>query len=225
MSCLKLSYSLDVNSPVHVGLKKTDIIHNSQISKGDAYNSYLLTIENHSGTHVDAPGHLLEDGKIISDYSPEELIFKDPLILDIPKNENELVELQDVMDINLNDVDSLLFCTGFEKFREDYPEDYLTQNPGISPEVIYWIREKFPNVRCLGIDCISISSYQNPEIGTEAHLNAFRKNKKLSEPLLLIEDMKLDDIKNKDLKWLMVVPWQIKGVDSAPCTVLADIID
>jgi len=33
--------------------------------------------------------------------------------------------------------------------------------------------------------------------------------------------MKLGNIKTEELKWVMVVPWQIKGIDSAPCTVIA----
>ena len=114
-----------------------------------------------------------------------------------------------------------MFYTGFEKFHDNDPEKYLTQNPGISPEVVYWIRKNFKNVRCIGIDSISMSSYQNPKSGKEAHLNAFKKNKEFGEPLLLIEDMKLNNVKNEDLESIVIVPWQIKGVDSAPCTVLA----
>lgn len=56
------------------------------------------------------------------------------------------------------------------------------------------------------------------------HLNAFEENENFGEPLLLIEDMKLGDIKNKSsIETIMIVPWQIKGIDSAPCVVLAKI--
>ncbi|MGZ7048139.1 MAG: cyclase family protein, partial [Methanobacterium sp.] len=58
----------------------------------------------------------------------------------------------------------------------------------------------------------------------KAHLNAFMEKKELGEPLVLVEDMKLDNIKNLDsVENIIVVPWQIKGIDSAPCTVLAKI--
>ncbi|HEY0196094.1 MAG TPA: cyclase family protein, partial [Methanobacterium sp.] len=87
-----------------------------------------------------------------------------------------------------------------------------------------WIRENYPGIRCLGIDSVSISSYQNPALGRQAHVNAFKEGEKLGESLLLIEDMKLGSIKTEDLEWLMVVPWQIKGIDSAPCTVIAKLI-
>jgi kynurenine formamidase len=42
-----------------------------------------------------------------------------------------------------------------------------------------------------------------------------------SAPLLLIEDMHLSTIDSSKLEMIFVLPWQIKGVDSTPCTVLA----
>lgn len=224
MKYVKLSHGLKANSPVHVSLKTPEIVQNTSVSGGDGYNSYILTVENHSGTHVDAPNHFLDNGKKISDYKTEELIFKNPLVLDGPKEENELIELLDVQDANLNNVDVIFFRTGFERFRELDTVKYLKYNPGISPEVIYWIRKNFPEVRCLGIDCISISSFKHPNLGEKAHINAFKIFDGLGEPLLLIEDMKLSDVENEILKEVTVIPWQIEGIDSAPCTVIGKII-
>jgi arylformamidase len=221
MQYTKLSHELEEDSPVHLNLKKPKIIHNSQIPRGDGYNSFIITAENHSGTHIDAPGHFIDGGKTISEYLPDELIYTNPLILDVIKGPNGIIELQDINGVNLNDVDCLFFRTGFEVYRDNHPEKYLTQNPGISPEAVYWIRENFPGINCLGIDTVSMSSYQNPEPGRQVHLNAFKDDEKLGKPLLLIEDMKLGSTKTEELEWVMVVPWQIKGIDSAPCTVIA----
>lgn len=221
MGYTTLSYALEGTSPVHISLKKPEIVHNNQIMGGKGYNTYLINVENHSGTHIDAPGHFVEDGKIISDYQPDELVFNTPLVVDIPKGPNELIKIWDISKIDFKDADCILFRTGFEKFHGDDPEKYLTQNPGVSPEVVYFIRKNLKNVRCIGIDCVSMSGYQNPELGEETHLNAFEKSNDFAEPLLLIEDMKLNGVKNEDLESIIVVPWQIKGIDSAPCTVLA----
>lgn len=223
MRYIALSHWLLDKSPVHIGLKKPEITPNSQISGGDGYNSYMINVENHSGTHIDAPGHFLENGKIISDYLPDDLIFNHPLILDIPKGQNEFIELQDMVDVNLNGVNSLFFSTGFEKYRCNDPGKYLTENPGISPDVVYWIRKNFNGIRCIGIDCVSISCFKSPELGRKAHLNAFKKYRNLGEPLLLIEDMKLGEIGNEDIESVIVSPWQVMGIDSAPCTVLGKI--
>lgn len=219
----KLSHTLEETSPVHIGLKNLEINPNSQVSKGGGYNSYIINVENHCGTHIDAPGHFLDEGKTISDYSQDELVFNNPLILDLPKKRNELIKLEEISEINLEGKDCLIFNTGFGKYRKDDPDTYLTFNPGIEPELIHWLRRNHQEIRCIGIDCVSISSYKNSEQGKKAHLNAFKENEELGEPLLLVEDMNLDGISNSSVEHIIVVPWQIKGIDSAPCTVIAKI--
>ncbi|MBI5680960.1 MAG: cyclase family protein [Methanobacterium sp.] len=217
----KLSHTLEETSPVHIGLKNLEITPNSQVSKGGGYNSYIISVENHCGTHMDAPGHFLDEGKTISDYSQNELVFNNPLILDIPKEHNRIIKLEEIAEINLEGKDCLIFKTGFEKYRKDDSDTYLTSNPGIDPDLIYWLRKNHPDIRCIGVDCVSISSYKKPEQGKESHLNAFKENEELGEPLLLVEDMKLDGVSNISVEHIIVVPWQINGIDSAPCTVLA----
>ena len=169
MNLIKLSYDLQVNSPVHVDLNKPEIKQNNFISK-EGYNSFIINVENHCGTHVDAPAHFLEEGKLISEYSPEELTFKNPLVLDIPKDGNELIEIQDIEELNLNNVDMLIFKTGFEKFMDVDVDKYLIENPGVTPEAVKWIRENFPNIRCLGIDCVSMSAINIPNLD-EKHMS------------------------------------------------------
>lgn len=222
MTFVKLSYMIENDSPVHIGLKSPDISPNNQISNGNGYNTYMINVENHSGTHIDAPGHFIEGGKIISDYDPNELVFHNPVILDCPTNQEEQISIEDISNFNLKGKDCIVFHTGFGKYRKENIDTYLTLNPGIEPDLVYWIRKNYPEIRCIGIDCVSISSFKKPEEAKKAHINAFMKNKNLGEPLLLVEDIKIDNIKKLDaIKTLIVVPWNIKGIDSAPCIVLA----
>ena len=68
--------------------------------------------------------------------------------------------------------DLLLIKTGFAIFRNSNDplerEKYVSQGPGISPEIGNWLR-KFRNVRAIGFDFISLTSYQHREIGRRAH--------------------------------------------------------
>ncbi len=53
---------------------------------------------------------------------------------------------------------------------------------------------------------------------------AFKKGADFGVPLLLIEDMDLRYVdKGSNFDRIIVVPWAIKDIDSAPCTVLAEI--
>jgi kynurenine formamidase len=217
MGCLTLSYWLNNDSPVHNDLKKP-FISSKSVMKDDGYNTYLITIENHSGTHIDAPRHFIETGRRIASYSPEELFFKNPIILECPKDDNEFIQISDLKDVDLEGVDCLFIRTGFGKYRETDPDRYLSQNPGISPKTVEWLRKNFQSIRCLGLDCVSISGYQHGIIGRETHLMAFEES--MGKPLLLVEDLNLKPVVT-DLKWIMIIPWQLDDVDSAPCTVIA----
>jgi arylformamidase len=220
MKTVILSYPIENNSPHYIGTTEPSLEPLTQIKNGDDYNTYKITVGNHSGTHIDAPKHFVDTGRSISDYSPEELSFKNPIVLDCPKNPYELIEIKDISDADLDKCECLLFKTGFGKFRETDLQKYLTKSPGIAVETVDWIREGHPQIRCLGIDTISMSRYQDAENAKQTHITGFKTSPNYGEPLLFIEDMNLDMDEELTIKEVMVVPWQIKGVDSTPCTVI-----
>jgi arylformamidase len=223
MKFILLSHFIDNQSPYYVGTTKPSIKPNTQIKNGDDYNTYILKVGNHCGTHVDAPKHFIENGKNILDFDVNELIFNHPLIAVCHKGPNELIEIDNLKHYNLDEYDCILFRTGFGRYREENLDKYLKENPGISPETVDWIRENHKNIRCLGIDCISISRYNDAEIAKKTHITAFKDENKYGSPLLLIEDMNLDltKIRIDSIVQMIVIPWQVKGIDSAPCTVIA----
>lgn len=222
MKRLLLSYPLDGSTPVYGGTPKPLITPHTQTSRGDSSNSYIITVHNHTGTHVDAPRHFMPDGKSISDYHIDDLIFNDPLIIECHKAQAEQIVPGDISQQKIGGADCLLLRTGFGRFRGR--EIYRTKNPSLSADTILWLRRKFPAIRCIGIDTISISSYQNREEGRSAHRAAFMKGEDLNEPLIIIEDLNLNALSSSDkLKKIIVIPWQLSGVDSAPCIVLAEV--
>ncbi len=219
-----LSYPVNATTPMYGSAPQPLLTPYSQIAKGDASNSYIITVHNHTGTHIDAPKHFVENGRSISELLQNELIFKNPVIIDCPKDSATLISHADLQASSLLQVnDCLLLRTGFGQYR--YEEKYRTHNPGIAPETILWIRRAYQNIRCIGIDSISISSFQNRNAGREAHKAAFMEMNGLSKPLFLIEDMDLEALSSHDiLKKVIIIPWQINGIDSAPCIVLAEVI-
>jgi len=223
MKYVLLSYTIDENTPLYGDTPAPRILAHSRISDGDSSNTAILSIHNHTGTHIDAPKHFIDNGKAISEYTLDELIFKNPVVVDCPRNDASLItpdNLQHALHM-LQISDCLLLRTGFGRFRGE--DRYRTHNPGIAPETMLWIRRKYPDVRCIGIDSISISSFQHRSDGREAHKAAFSIEMGPGEPLLLMEDMNLDVLPNSELKHVIVFPWQVNNIDSAPCSVLAEI--
>ena len=149
--------------------------------------------------------------------------------MDCPKNQDELINKQDISyflskkDL-IEDIDCLFLRTGFGTYHDENPEKYSTQNPGISPEAVFHLRCQLPNLACLGIDSISMSRYGRMKESIEVHKNAFMKEVNLGKPLVLVEDLDLRVVGEKtELEKVLVVPWQVGNIDSAPCTVLAQI--
>lgn len=227
---IRISYTLTSNTPLHPDLKKLRIYPKNQILTGDFYNTSIIEVENHSGTHVDAPAHFLNDGRIISDYDPNELVFSHPLILGCPKKPDELINEQDVSCLLskneklIENIDCLILRTGFWAHHDENAEIYATQNPGISPDTIIYLRCQLPNLACLAIDTISMSRYGRKKEAIEVHQNAFKMLPSLGKPLVLVEDLDLRLVGEKsELEEVLVIPWQVGNIDSAPCTVLAKI--
>lgn len=216
-----LSYPINAATPMYGSAPGPVIVPFSQIANNDTSNSYSISFFNHTGTHIDAPRHFVDKGKSISEYAVDELIFNHPVIVDCPKEGAELITTDDLKNVSyqLQISDCLLLRTGFGRFRNE--ERYMTNNPGIAPKTIRWIRKEYPSIRCIGIDSISISSFQYRNEGREAHRAAFIEQSDFGEPLLLIEDMKLDAVTEERLGTLIVLPWQIDGLDSAPCNIIA----
>lgn len=197
-----------------------EIIPDKNIMKGDSCNTSILKFHNHSGTHVDTPKHFWNEGRSIADYNIDDLIFSSPLVIDCPKSPKEMINIKDLtgFEKELGNCDILFLRTGFWKYRNK--EIYRLENPGILPETADYIRSEFENIRCIGIDSISVSSYSNRELGRKAHSIFLKKNEYTGEPVLLLEDL---DLTRKDLdklKTILICPLMIENIDSAPCMVM-----
>ena len=218
---LLLSYPINSKTPMYGNSsEKPSLLPIKSISKGDSSNSYLLKIINHSGTHLDAPAHFMSQGRCVSSYPLSDLTFYQPRVIVIEKEGGQWIDENDIPN-NLNDFDSLFIKTNFCYKREK--KEYVLNNPGLSPEAIKKIRTN-KNIRLIGIDTISISSLNDREKGRIAHKMAF--DEKLGNPLLIVEDMDLRFVDNKsNIKKILIVPWAIEEVDSAPCSVIAEVVE
>ena len=78
------------------------------------------------------------------------------------------------------------------------------------------MREKFIDIRVIGFDSISISSWQNRELGKTAHQVFLNPD----NPILILEDMDLREItKNTKLSEVTIMPLRISMCDGLPCSV------
>lgn len=216
---LLLSHKISVATPSYAGGPRLRISPLKQISKGDSSNSYILELPNHLGTHVDAPRHFDPEGRSIADYDITSLIFTKPVLLDIPKDESQLIYSDDIRRYRMiiKDADMLLIRTGFQRFRSSDPEKYSMHGPALSSDAARFIADELPSVRALGIDTISISSPDHREDGRLAHRILLK-----GRDFLIVEDMDLSAL-NESPRKIIIVPLFIEGIDSSPCVVIAEV--
>jgi arylformamidase len=212
-----LSHFMDHLTPLYGGGKGISVLPDRSILNGDTANTKQLSFQNHSGTHIDFPNHFFLDGLTSESYTADKWIFRSPFLLCRDAIENEIICLKEG---ELNQIppqtDFLIIKTGFGKFRAE--EKYWKFNPGFSPKLAGILSTRFPLLRVIGMDFISITSFQNREIGREAH----RKFLGGANPILLIEDMDLSLLSTIPSS-VMCLPLLIKGLDGSPVTIIASI--
>jgi len=214
---ISLSYFLDKDTPTYGGGKGISIFPEKSISKGDSANTKRIEFNNHSGTHIDFPNHFLINGLTSDSYPASFWIFNRPFLFCKNIEKGSIISLtKEELSIIPKDVDFLIYKTGFWKYRSG--EQYWNNNPGFAPETADLLRSYFPFLRVLGMDIISLTGFQNRELGRLAHKNFLGGER----PILLVEDMDLSNL-NKQPNSLVCAPLMIRGIDGTPVNIIAEI--
>jgi kynurenine formamidase len=166
---------------------------------------------------------MLAGGRSITDFQVDDFAFERPAVVDVPKGDSQLVTSEDLRSHEdaIRDCDLLLLRTGFSQYREADPIRYRDRNPGLSTDVARYLDSaRFPSLRAIGIDTISMAAAEHVAEGIQAHKIVFSRDDGSS--ILLIEDMNLAfDL--TQLKRVLVAPMFIEGMDSSPCTIIAEL--
>jgi arylformamidase len=207
-----LSYFMNPNTPAFGGGNAVNINVDRSISKGDSCNTSIFSFSNHTGTHIDFPYHFNNDGKTLNDYSPDFWIFNSSFLISYPCKGDEVIFFEkEIEDIPL-EIEFLMIKTGFGKFRDT--DKYWNNNPGLHSDMAKILKQKFKNLKSIGFDFISISSFHNREMGRKAHKEFLVENE-----ILIIEDMDLSQIDKNPAK-VICLPLLVDHCNGTPVTVL-----
>ncbi len=223
MRYLRLSYDLTLDGPLPPGIPGPRLEQIRDMARGDVSNVFVLTMTNHSGTHVDAPRHFIADGLRIGDFDPGDFVFDRPIVCDVSLHDGEIIQPAhlDSFATRIASSDLLLIRAGYAECRRKDPERYRTLSPGFSAAGARYLRDRFPGLRGLGLDTVSLACIAHVDEGIEAHRIL------LGGPgrrFLIIEDMNLDYDLSR-LRQLILLPLLVKDWDSGPCTILGVIDD
>jgi len=94
MKILDLTLTISDKIPVFPGSPHPHFIPWEKI-KDDSYNLELLFFSTHTGTHIDAPHHILEKGAKIHEISLEKLV-SEAVLIKSKKNGNDSITKTDI---------------------------------------------------------------------------------------------------------------------------------
>lgn len=165
-------------------------------------NMHKITLGTHTGSHIDAPLHFLEDGKAIDQY---------PLFRFMEPAEVVEVKVREIGPEHLEGLDpearAVLFKTpnsslmGVGAFCRDYTH--------LTPEGAQALIER--GVRLVGIDYVSIERFGTPDFPVHKRL--------LEADVLILEGLNLKDVP-PGLYLLLAFPLRLKGMDGSPVRAL-----
>jgi len=116
---VRISHDMTDDAPCWPGTPKLVRRQFTSLDKGDVSNTCDLLLFNHFGTHLDAPNHYNPHGPTLEKVPLDRFIYEHPLLVDIPKRDQELVTRQELEPYaaQLRDSDLILIRSGWGNLR------------------------------------------------------------------------------------------------------------
>lgn len=111
MKVYDLTHTIQNDMPVYPGTEQPKLTTACTI-EAVGYRETLLHMFSHTGTHMDAPAHMLLDGAALDSY-PGEKFAGTAVVVDCRGQES--ISLPLLQSYDLSGVDFVLFCTGWDK--------------------------------------------------------------------------------------------------------------
>ena len=182
-----------------IKIKRTQTIGKN----GAKYNLSAFSFGSHTGTHIDAPLHLFQNG-LAADHLPLEMLIGPARVVEITSpriDEEALQEFDLTADVRL------LFKTrnSYLWGRNEFVQEYVY----ITPEAAkYLIKE---GIKLVGIDYLSVEKFgsEEPLVHTEL----------LGAGTIIIEGLNLREVEPGDYE-MICLPLKVKDSDGSPARIV-----
>jgi kynurenine formamidase len=212
MKILDLTLTISDKIPTFPGSPKPNFIQWENL-KDDGYNLELLFLSSHTGTHLDAPYHFLENGLKIHEINPKRLI-REAILIRSRKKANQAITKNDVQKFEkkygkIPNNSTIVFWTGWQKILHN--DSYFNENPGLSETAAKYLVSKKTNL--VGIDSPSIDFKGSQRFSVH---RIFSKNN-----ILIVENLaNLEKIRSPKF-YFVVLPLKLKGATGSPVRAIA----
>ena len=203
MEIIDLTHQIEENMPVYPGTEPPVIKQANTIEK-DGFAEKLLSLYSHTGTHMDAPRHIFDGAKSVSDFTPDSLYGR-ACVMDFSSVKGVITAdiLKKYAD-RLEDSDIAVFYTGWDRY---WGEDaYFSDFPVMDVDAAKYLVSK--KMKGVAVDAISVDSVDCYELDVHRVI--------LGAGMFITENLcGLKELMNKEFD-LGVFPLKIKDGDGAP---------
>ena len=206
MKVIDLSHIISCGMPVYPGTKSPKIMEVATISS-DGFSEREITLSTHTGTHVDAPSHIISNGSTLDCTGTDTFVGRALIIKTDEKNIS--LEFLKTYEVDLKETDYVLLQTGYNIFWGS--EKYFQSYPVLERDAAVWLSEM--KVKGIGIDAVSVDSFES--IDLPIHRIFLEKGVLIIENLTNLE--KVGTLKFQ----LVCAPLNLEGADGAPARVFA----
>jgi arylformamidase len=153
MAIHDLTHLMHSQMPVYPG-KRQPVIENSATLDKDGYREMHLQIDGHTGTHMDAPAHMLLNGRTLDVYPAAKFTGR-AVIVPVPDGKS-LIEIADLKpyETEIRKAGFVLFRTGWSNYWGT--NQYLDNFPVLSEVSANWLTTF--QLKGVGIDSISVDT-------------------------------------------------------------------
>lgn len=204
MKITDLTHIIDSDMPVFPGTEPP-ILNKANTLEEDGFQEAKITMYSHTGTHIDAPAHMLSNAPYLDNLEIDHFIGN-AAILDFSDEKIKLIDLDSIKpyEEKIRNVEFVIIKTGWSKYwgKNEYYKDF----PSLTEEAARWLATL--NLKGIGIDAISIDDISSSTFNIHKIL--------MPRNILIIENLtNLDSIKNEYFI-LSILPLKNKDADGSP---------
>jgi arylformamidase len=195
----------DVTAPIFEGMPVYKNKSEKQPKFSTVTNDYVtesrVDMDVHTGTHIDAPLHMVKNGETFETISLEKLVGTCK-VFDIT-NVDDKISKNDIAHLDIQENDFVLFKT-----KNSFDDAFNFEFIYVAEDAAQYLAEK--KVRGVGIDALGVERSQP---GHPTHKTLFGNN------IIIIEGLRLKDVPEGQY-FMVAAPLKLVGTDAAPARVL-----
>jgi kynurenine formamidase len=211
---LDLTHTIQPDMPAYPGTPKPSMSPTGTLLR-DGYRETLLQIPSHTGTHMDAPSHLLQYGSSL-EVLPVSQFCGRAVALDVshlPEGGIITAEYLKTRTSALLCADFVLFYTGWEKKWGS--DDYYSAFPVPDSDAARFLVSC--GLKGIGTDALSVDPLYESDLKVHRIL--------MEGGLVIVENLCLSKVAGRDDIMFFALPLKFESADGAPVRAIAEFRD